>query len=479
MAAREHQGLQIALIIFVGLTMLLSGTTFMFFRNLEEEQLKVKTADASAGEKDKAMRAAIEEVTEMKRILGAAQKDSLADVQKMYKADMAAFAANLPEAEHQYRKLVADLHTQVLAANEAKRDYEGREREFKAKIVADETQKVAEQKNYTDNVTKANKELATERDQFNKNREEMKKAGADLAKKMDDKRKELDELAKKTTEEIQKLMTDYKGVITVNAALVKAKEEDVVSTERADGKVTWVNQKGRVVWLALGSDDMLKRQTSFSVFGIDDDKPLDSQMKGKVEVTRILDRHLSEARILEDDLSNPIMPGDNIFSPAWQPGRAEHFAFAGFMDIDGDGVSDRARVREVVALNGGVVDAEATDDGKTTGQMTVNTKYLILGDAPTEKKSNAIEGYSALVGEAKLKGVSSMSLKEFLDYMGYDSREGTKTLGKGARGSDFKPQLPDGGIQRRAPGNVFDFKPRNPKVGSGDKEKDKDKKSAY
>ena len=40
MAARENQGLQIALIVFVVLTVLLSLTTFVFFRNYQGEQLK-------------------------------------------------------------------------------------------------------------------------------------------------------------------------------------------------------------------------------------------------------------------------------------------------------------------------------------------------------------------------------------------------------------------------------------------------------
>ena len=49
MAARENQGLQIALIIFVMLTIVLIVTTFLFFRNYQEAQEKNKalTADNS------------------------------------------------------------------------------------------------------------------------------------------------------------------------------------------------------------------------------------------------------------------------------------------------------------------------------------------------------------------------------------------------------------------------------------------------
>src|SRR5262249_36678120 len=50
MAARESQGFQIALIVFVMLTVLLSLTTFVFFRNYQSEQQKSK----EAGDKEKA-----------------------------------------------------------------------------------------------------------------------------------------------------------------------------------------------------------------------------------------------------------------------------------------------------------------------------------------------------------------------------------------------------------------------------------------
>src|SRR5206468_3589557 len=103
--------------------------------------------------------------------------------------------------------------------------------------------------------------------------------------------------------------------------------------------------------------------------------------------------------------SNPIMPGDQIFSPTWEPGRAEHFALTGFMDIDNDGGSDRQRIRDLIALNGGVIDAESDDEGKKTGSMSINTKYLVLGDPPkasdlNEKESGRIDAYSSMLREA-------------------------------------------------------------------------------
>ena len=55
MAARENQGLQIALIVFVMLTIVLIVTTFLFFQNYRDEQTKNKKAadDVATANKDR------------------------------------------------------------------------------------------------------------------------------------------------------------------------------------------------------------------------------------------------------------------------------------------------------------------------------------------------------------------------------------------------------------------------------------------
>ena len=50
MASRENQGLQIALILFVMMTVVLSVTTFLFFRKYQEEQLKIAAKVNAANE---------------------------------------------------------------------------------------------------------------------------------------------------------------------------------------------------------------------------------------------------------------------------------------------------------------------------------------------------------------------------------------------------------------------------------------------
>jgi hypothetical protein len=145
------------------------------------------------------------------------------------------------------------------------------------------------------------------------------------------------------------------------------------------------------------------------------------------------------------------MPGDNIFSVVWEAGRAEHFALAGKLDLDGDGESDRQRVHDLIALNGGIIDAEVTGEGTRSGKMSVNTRYLVLGDQPGPEGSER-DAYSSLFTEAQTLGVEMIPLGRFLDYLGYKVEDRTVNLGRFARPSDFKPRFPEG-VQPVVPGS--------------------------
>ncbi|MCH8828808.1 MAG: hypothetical protein IID45_04445 [Planctomycetes bacterium] len=206
------------------------------------------------------------------------------------------------------------------------------------------------------------------------------------------------------------------------------------------------------MWLNVGPADGLRRQTSFVIVAPEDGNPITSEPKGRIEVVRLTEAHEAEARIVEDDLSNPIMPGDNIFSVAWEAGRSEHFALAGMMDIDGDGESDRQRIRDLISLNGGIIDAEVTEDGTRTGQMTINTKYLVLGERPDDR-SKDLDAYSTITDEAGTLGIKSFDVSEFVKYMGYKGEHKTVNLGRFAKPSDFKPRLPND-VQRIMPGSA-------------------------
>jgi hypothetical protein len=138
-------------------------------------------------------------------------------------------------------------------------------------------------------------------------------------------------------------------------------------------------------------------------------------------------------------VADPIVPGDLIHTPAWQPGQKVRFALVGVMDLNGDGVSDRELIKNVIAMNGGLVDAELRDDGKRLGEITVNTRYVVLGDKPTDKSDKRIlDEYARVVSDAQRFGVETISVQKLLNLMGWKVEEKTLNLAKNRDLNKFK-----------------------------------------
>jgi hypothetical protein len=88
-----------------------------------------------------------------------------------------------------------------------------------------------------------------------------------------------------------------------------------------DGQVRWVDPIGKRVWISVGEADGVDRRTMFSVYkkthsgvgrGTVKRGVQAEDFKGSIEVTRVMESHLSEARILTDDILPPIAKGDPI-----------------------------------------------------------------------------------------------------------------------------------------------------------------------
>lgn len=233
-------------------------------------------------------------------------------------------------------------------------------------------------------------------------------------------------------------------------------ELEQTNFEVADGDVRKVDSQNRLVWISLGSADALQEQMTFSVYARESDKlgrgP--ENIKGKIQVTKIVENHLAEARILEESPLNPIVPLDVIHTPAWSPGRREHFAFVGYVDLDLNGgpfdlarfKENLKRFKEVVAVRGGSVDLEINAEGdrvitppngeprKAEEGEVVNEghKFLVIGELPNLlDKSNAAEEEifkkfhkeaKLMEEEARARGVQVVNLNRFLGYIGYVPR---------------------------------------------------------
>ncbi len=468
MAARENQGLQIALIVCAMLMVALAVTSFVFYNSSKEETLRAQNAVKDAKAANDTLMKTVDEMSQLKQVVGFAARDEVPAILAGFKKDVETYAATMRESEQNYRNIVSQLATELQKQTELVVDAETRNERMQSDFKAKEQANLAEIAQYTAGLKQAKDDLEQERAKFTAEREKFKKDTAELVHNSDGAKKDLDDKLAKSSKDLDETETKLRDTLRKLETVIERDKEQDLSTELVDGKVTWVNQRGRVVWLNLGSDDGLRRQISFTVIGSDEINPVKAEKKGTIEVIRVIEPHLAEARIMDDDPSKPIMPGDQLFSAAWRPGHAEHFALVGLMDLDKDGVSDLDKVRNLITVNGGVVDAELKDDGKRVGQMTVDTRYLVIGKKPDEKNksSDYLDNYSKMIGDAKLLPIKTISLTDLIGYLGYKDHERTVPLGKDAKPSDFRPRAPND-VPRRSNNESFKNR-RNTPSGKND-----------
>ena len=229
--------------------------------------------------------------------------------------------------------------------------------------------------------------------------------------------------------------------------------------EVPDGRITMVQQQNNTVWIDLGAAHGLKELTTFSVYDIKEPGVMHekSDIKAKIQVTRILENRLAEARILDDNIANPVLRGDLIHSPNFQVATQIHFALAGVFDLDSDGKDDFDKVKYMITSIGGVIDAEIRSDGTREGKVTVNTQYLLKG---TTKGLISTKGYNDLLREVQFYDVEQLTFPNFLKYVGYKREVLSVSLGRSADSSQFlgdlekreiAPTLPDETRKQRFP----------------------------
>jgi len=455
MAAKESQSLQIAVIVFFLLTVLLAVTTYVFWKSHTDAVTANKAKQEEYNNLDGAFRKQQDDVTQLKAWMGFQQTDKIGDpnnpeeegtIAATFVADMEKYSKGLEDAERNYRNVLELVHKARL--DREKELAEALEREKKANLVVKTNEQTYEARlsDAEDQTAKVKDELTEEQTKYAQDRKRMLTQADGLKGELDkarntlqDKQAEFVKTESKLTAEIVQMKS------RIDQLIGELKEREPGETVDPDGRITWVNQGTRTVWLDLGAADYLKRQIQFSVYPAEGNL---QEPKAAIEVTRVIDNDRAEARIVQDELADPILPGDYIHSEVWNRGRQDGFALVGFMDVDGDGISDRNMIRELIRSNGGRIDAELTDEGKVEGEVTLSTRYIVLGDPPTEKETNSafLSGFSRLTGQAAELAIPKISVHKLLSRMGWRTERRTVRLGKYARSTDYEtPAVPDKG----------------------------------
>jgi hypothetical protein len=442
--ANKSTGLQIALVFTVMATIIALVVAFLQYRRGNERDDQLAAEKAERSKVDGELRIVQADVQTLKDLLGwptaevgKAQGEGDATVVGQCKKLMAEVHPGDPAAtvESTLHHLGADLNV----ARQEKSDLKSETLRLNDRIFALQS----EYQKLVDAHDKARDSAEKERNDAQKSKEDaVKEKEKELVarqEKVQSLQAELQQQGQEYTtakQEFQK-RTGLLTKINVDLRAEKARIEKP-SFEVASGNIQLVDQDTQLVWINRGAGDNLKKGTTFSVYkqvnkgvarGVED-------IKGSIEVIRVggdLGPHQAEARITRSKITEPMVPGDPIYTPLWRPGLQEKFAFVGLVDLDNDGVGDRDVLHELVdASNGKIVD-EVDDKGDrhpAGGNMGVSTKFLVIGKIPdlsTVKPNEAdaakkiAEWKSKMVLEAQENGVRVVSMEDFLNYIGYDA----------------------------------------------------------
>jgi F0F1-type ATP synthase membrane subunit b/b' len=420
--ARENQGLQIALIIFVMLTVVMSVMTFVYFQKFTEAEKKQKISDEKAQNAESARLQTDSDNQDYKKMMGFAPTLTKQEVVALKDKDMNSYAGAFPGDIHVYSPVLKQLVETI---------------QKKDKLIAD---KDAENKQQRDEFDTYKAKLDTQVAEFKKVADDSGNKVVDVTKRAQDDRATMAADQQQTEKLIVKIKNDNRAENERAKDEVKklsSKLDDVVGTnvklnqrlgsinrtypDRFCGEVRFVNQRDGAVWIDLGSADGLDRQVTFSVYSGDATNLAKAAKKASIEVTRVTGEHMAMARVLEEEkVTDPIVSGDKIFTPLWSPGEQKHFALVGSLDLDGNGKDDHEAVKNLIALHHGVVDCDVNEKGKRSGDITVNTNYLVCGERPTDKGQPALlAAYIRITTDAERLGVRTISLADLKEQMGY------------------------------------------------------------
>jgi hypothetical protein len=438
MAARQDQGLQIALIILIFLFILSGVAAYIGWKSYGEAVQRETALQSQLRDKTDQVNSIQSENEQLRTWTGFGANDDIALVEKAYKADMDRYGTAIAEPGQRFYKNVLE------AVAKERDDTAGREADARAQLkalTAKYEAKEAETNKQISEFRQKNKALeednASERNKFNQARAQMEASNKELMSNLDKQRTQLEAQIAERDTKIKALETQVTGLQRDVRDLRSQIPTDNESFEIADGRITWVNRNG-TVWINVGEADDIHRQVTFNVYDGDEHDPARAVKKGSIEVTKITGDHLAEARITQDDPKNPMLVGDNIYSPVWHRGKKLRFAITGFVDFNNDGINDLQLARELIELNGGALDAYQDENGKVVGNITAHTRYLILGDVPESAvQANMQEGWEAMNKKALELGVQTITLDLFLNRMGYTPQDRSVRLGAGASAHDF------------------------------------------
>jgi hypothetical protein len=428
-----------SLIFFVMMTIVLGVTTYMFHREYSDATVETTKAKGDLQAANNALAKTDADVQELRKLLGKTTQTQVYNSANPEDANTVAGGMRMEmrdQGQLQEQTYSGTLLKLRAALNEAIADRDSKLAELNAR----EKELLAVQSRYqsqTDDHQKKYRDAEGEKRKVIAERDELLQAKdreiAELRSQYNQVQVELEQEKEGREKDRMQAQGEIDKLVAINNKIRDELDEiKKESFEVADGTVRRVDNTSRIIWIDLGDADFLKPRMTFSVYSKDTPgvARTTADIKGKVEVTRIIDAHLSEAKIIEEDIYRPMAPGDLVYTPLWSPGRAEKFAVVGAIDLDGDGESDRTLFRQEMAVRGAEIVDEVDDEGnRPSPGINETVKYVIMGSLPdpteavqtedADRMKKILDQAKEMRNEARLYGVRIIPLSAFLDFIGY------------------------------------------------------------
>jgi hypothetical protein len=243
---------------------------------------------------------------------------------------------------------------------------------------------------------------------------------------------QLEEERRVAAEKVKQLTKQGADMALTIMQLKREKAADAAKKfEHADGRVEMVTNGGQEATINLGFQDGLRLGMTFGIYGKDKGGNQEMLPKANLEVVRIKGQREAIGRITDSKIADPVIPGDLLFNPIWDPGKLESIAIAGLIYLDDDREPDNAAFKRIVEeLYHCKIDAEFNFRTLlNVGAITPQTGWLVIGDIPDSEEAGEdqrrVQLYRAIADEAsKMRreadsaGVRVVNVDNFLSYMG-------------------------------------------------------------
>jgi len=373
-------------------------------------------------------------------------------IEQQYVKDMALFGADVDAQSRNYSKLPEFLMSTIRSRNDqfrkATEDVQRIRQQADNDIAnARKAQQVAEQ-----NALDLQKKLDSEKELFVQDRERMNQEKEKTRDSLTKLTQEYQNLNRQKLEETS-MLTRKKDQLQSTIETQKYQLNQLRSDgfESTQGRIRFV--RGDIVTINLGSGDALRPGVTFGVIAGDETRLKDAKVKATIQVTRILDEHLAEARVVaRPEIKYPIITNDQIYSPFWAPGRKVKIALAGEIDIDGDGRPDNEAIKGMVQAAGAEVVAEVSSAGNVRGQLDATVRFLVVDDKADEREEDLDPAKVKAIGDIKARanelGLTIIPAWKLQAYLKTINDTLTTPLGSAARAEDFEPRTDLGTGQR-------------------------------